>query len=169
MTFKFGSGPGIAPIVPLPRWPSWRSLFVAFLIGAAVVALKIAARGGCSLPPAPPLDARRDEICALLGRGPDCRTRIKDTMTATIDSDELYYRVYVAGEFIGEWPIANGTPIDPALLTKELVDYHLQFQTGDPEFQQRLRSQFHCRRIGFVDRVLEWHLGETKVLIACAS
>lgn len=170
MTFKFGSGPGLAPTFPWPLvlrlaalWLLAFSVFILLLVG-----LKLAAHGGCSLPPPIPQDVRRDAICTLLDRGPDCHVHVEDTMAATIYSDELDYSVYIAGDFVGTFPIANGEPIDPSLLTRDLVNYSLQFQTGTPELQARFRLA-HCKRVAFVDRVLEWTLGETKVLIACAS
>lgn len=169
MYFKFGS-PGAAPMFS-PRALKW-TVIILWCLGIAVIAAVFwvtGVRAGCSLPPKLPLDVRRDAICALLNRQADCRVRVKDTIGATILSDEQDYSVWVGGEFIGSFPIANGEPIDPSLLTKEIVDYHLQFQTGTAELQQRFKAQLHCRRVAYVDRVLEWTLGETKVLIGCAS
>lgn len=169
MTIRGFGGGGDYPTYSVRLTLDFRPPLIVLAIAAVVLFVAWAARGGCSLPPSPPLDQRRDAICAALGRLPGCRIRVKDTIGARILSDETNYTVYIGTEWVGTWPIADGTPIDPALLTRDLVDYTLPFQMGDAELQQRLKHLYHCRRVAFIDRVLEWQLGTTDVLIACAS
>lgn len=151
------------------KWPLIACCLWSMGILTLLGVLFVAARGGCSLPPPIPLDVRRDAICTALRRGPGCRIRVKETLGATILSDEVDFSVYVGDEFIGSWPIANGVPIDPTLLTKAVVDYALQFEMGNAELQERFRRQLRCRKVAYVDRVMEWSLGATQVIVACAS
>lgn len=146
----------------------WRAMLcvgvLAFLLG-----LRLAARGGCSLPPDLPQNIRRDKICVLLGRGPDCRIRVKDTLAVTIASNETDFSVYLGNEFVGSWPIFEGVPVDLSQLDRQRVEDALVFETGTPELQHRLRYLYRCRKVAFVDHVMTWEPGVTTAVLACAS
>lgn len=142
----------------------WTLAIVLVLVG-----LRLAARGGCTIPPPMPQDVRRNAICQALGRAPDCPVKLKRLMAATVYPTESDYSVYVNSEFVGTWPILDGLLVDPNSLTREVVEHTVLFTMGTAELQQRLKLQFRCARVGYVDRLLEWELGRFSIQIACVS
>jgi len=166
MRLTFGSGGGGAPPWQLALWALGIAALAICVLASFAIWGALAAHGGCNIPPpSDPLTGRRDEICAELRREPECMLRIRRTVGGHVEATERDFLLYIAGEFIGQFPIVNGMTVDPDDLNTELVRRSLLYRMGDPEVRARVRRAIRAR-VAWVNSVLDWRLGRADVEIA---